>query len=274
VVTLDLLQPRLRQLKLSGMRDSIAARAEEARARGLDPLEFVQLLVDDELARREGDAVHRRIRQARFEDACAPPRASARRTEDTAPLGLTALPTDETVEVVDPTHPLYGLTLPLLGVTTMQQRLGRVCRVWLHPGVERAVPVAATDRGGVRGPPSPCRVSPAGLAALVGLLASLPVDVAADGEDAHAAHPPGSLAPGRGPAAGAAAGPPARPRRRAPAPPRLGPPVPPRRVWRSLGPPAQAAVRCAVVRAYQELCPELCPEAPEEVAHERRAARR
>jgi DNA replication protein DnaC len=70
VVTLDLLLPRLRQLKLSGMRDSIAARAEEARARGLDPLEFVQLLVDDELARREGDAVHRRIRQARFEDVC------------------------------------------------------------------------------------------------------------------------------------------------------------------------------------------------------------
>jgi DNA replication protein DnaC len=70
VVTLDLLLPRLRQLKLSGMRDSIAARAEEARARGLDPLEFVQLLVDDELARREGDAVHRRLRQARFEDVC------------------------------------------------------------------------------------------------------------------------------------------------------------------------------------------------------------
>jgi DNA replication protein DnaC len=70
VVTLDLLLPRLRQLKLSGMRDSIAARAEEARAKGLDPLEFVQLLVDDELARREGDAVHRRVRQARFEEAC------------------------------------------------------------------------------------------------------------------------------------------------------------------------------------------------------------
>jgi DNA replication protein DnaC len=70
MVTLDQLLPRLRLLKLSGMRDSIAARAEEARARGLDPLEFVQLLVDDELARRERDAVHRRIRQARFEDVC------------------------------------------------------------------------------------------------------------------------------------------------------------------------------------------------------------
>lgn len=70
MVTLDLLLPRLRQLKLSGMRDSIAARAEEARAKGLDPLEFVLLLIDDELARRDGDAIHRRIRAARFEDVC------------------------------------------------------------------------------------------------------------------------------------------------------------------------------------------------------------
>jgi DNA replication protein DnaC len=70
MVTLELLLPRLRQLKLSGMRDSIAARAEEARAKGLDPLEFVLLLIDDELARRDGDAIHRRIRAARFEDVC------------------------------------------------------------------------------------------------------------------------------------------------------------------------------------------------------------
>ncbi|HEX2185541.1 MAG TPA: ATP-binding protein, partial [Chloroflexota bacterium] len=70
MVTLDLLLPRLRQLKLSGMRDSIAARAEEARARHLDPLEFLLLLIDDELARRDGDAIHRRIRAARFEDVC------------------------------------------------------------------------------------------------------------------------------------------------------------------------------------------------------------
>ena len=70
MVTLELLLPRLRHLKLSGMRDSIAARAEEARAKGLDPLEFLLLLIDDELARRDGDAIHRRIRAARFEDVC------------------------------------------------------------------------------------------------------------------------------------------------------------------------------------------------------------
>src|SRR6516165_7237314 len=33
------------------------------------------------------------------------------------PLQLIALPTD-TVEVTDPTHPWYGFTFPLLGITT------------------------------------------------------------------------------------------------------------------------------------------------------------
>ena len=70
MTTLEYLQPRLRQLKLSGMRDAIAARTEEARARQFDPLEFLALLLDDELARREADGVARRIRQARFDEVC------------------------------------------------------------------------------------------------------------------------------------------------------------------------------------------------------------
>jgi len=70
MATLEYLQPRLRQLKLSGMRDAISARAEEARARQFDPLEFLALLLDDELARREADGVARRIRQARFDEVC------------------------------------------------------------------------------------------------------------------------------------------------------------------------------------------------------------
>ena len=70
MITLETLQPRLRQLKLSGMHAAIAARAEEARSRGLDPLEFLVLLLDDELARREADGVERRLRKARFEDRC------------------------------------------------------------------------------------------------------------------------------------------------------------------------------------------------------------
>lgn len=64
------LQPRLRQRKLSGMRDAIAARAEEARTRQLDPLDFLQLLLDDEVARRETQSIDRRIQRARFEEVC------------------------------------------------------------------------------------------------------------------------------------------------------------------------------------------------------------
>ncbi len=70
MLTLDALQPRLRQLKLSGMRDAIGARVEEARARSLDPLEFLALLLDDEVLRREADGVARRIHQAHFDEVC------------------------------------------------------------------------------------------------------------------------------------------------------------------------------------------------------------
>jgi DNA replication protein DnaC len=52
------------------MGDAIGARAAEARTRQLDPLEFLLLLLDDELARRDADGVARRIRAARFEDHC------------------------------------------------------------------------------------------------------------------------------------------------------------------------------------------------------------
>ncbi|HEY8745901.1 MAG TPA: ATP-binding protein, partial [Chloroflexota bacterium] len=70
MATLETVQQRLRQLRLSGMREAIAARVEEARARGLDPLELVQLLLDDEVLRRENESVARRIGRARFEEVC------------------------------------------------------------------------------------------------------------------------------------------------------------------------------------------------------------
>jgi DNA replication protein DnaC len=52
------------------MQAAIAARTQEARTRSLDPLEFLQLLLDDELARREAERVVRRIQRARFEEVC------------------------------------------------------------------------------------------------------------------------------------------------------------------------------------------------------------
>ena len=85
-------------------------------------------------------------------------------------LQLTALPTDM-VEVTDPTHPLYSLTFPRIGITT-KPRLGRVCVVWLYPGVERVMPIAAISLGGNPVAPSPCRLCMEGLQALLAVVAS------------------------------------------------------------------------------------------------------
>jgi DNA replication protein DnaC len=70
MITLEALGPRLRQLRFSGLQATLATRAEEARSCHLDPLEFLALLLDDELARREQESVARRIRAARFEEVC------------------------------------------------------------------------------------------------------------------------------------------------------------------------------------------------------------
>ena len=61
----------------------------------------------------------------------------------TTPIGATFAP-EQTVTVVDPRHPLCGRTLPLVGIT-QKPYLGRCCVVWIHPHVERHVPVSATD---------------------------------------------------------------------------------------------------------------------------------
>jgi DNA replication protein DnaC len=57
----------LRRLGLSGMLDTFEARLSQAEAGDLGHLEFIQILCQDELARRDAAAVARRIRQARFE---------------------------------------------------------------------------------------------------------------------------------------------------------------------------------------------------------------
>lgn len=63
------LETTLRTLKLSGMLETLEARLTQARSGDLGHLEFLQVLCEDEIARREASAVGRRIRQARFEDA-------------------------------------------------------------------------------------------------------------------------------------------------------------------------------------------------------------
>jgi DNA replication protein DnaC len=55
------LLPKLRQLSLSGMVHTLDLRAEQARAEGLSPLEFLALLLDDELERRDQNRLAQRL---------------------------------------------------------------------------------------------------------------------------------------------------------------------------------------------------------------------
>ncbi len=61
------LETTLRALKLSGMLETLEARLAQARARELGHVEFLQVLCEDEIARRDAAALVRRVRQARFE---------------------------------------------------------------------------------------------------------------------------------------------------------------------------------------------------------------
>jgi len=65
------LAPVLKALGLSGMLDTIDARLAEARAGTLGHAEFLQVLCEDELARRDAAKITRRISAARFPAADA-----------------------------------------------------------------------------------------------------------------------------------------------------------------------------------------------------------
>jgi DNA replication protein DnaC len=65
--TSSTLAPVLRALRLTGITETLEARLAEARAGSLGHVEFLQVLLEDELARREAQAVRRRIKAARFE---------------------------------------------------------------------------------------------------------------------------------------------------------------------------------------------------------------
>jgi len=84
----------LRVLKLSGMLDTIDARLAQARAGELGHIEFLQVLCEDEISRRETMSVTRRLRRARFEeqatlegfDFAASPKLPAAQIRDLAAL--------------------------------------------------------------------------------------------------------------------------------------------------------------------------------------------
>ncbi|WP_433304135.1 hypothetical protein ACQP2F_14040 [Actinoplanes sp. CA-030573] len=63
------LHQSLRALKLSGMLETLDARLAQARAGQLGQIEFLQVLCNDEITRREAVAMTRRVRRARFEES-------------------------------------------------------------------------------------------------------------------------------------------------------------------------------------------------------------
>ena len=88
------LDKALRALRLSGMLDTIEARLAQARAGELGHIEFLQVLCEDEISRRESTAIARRLRAARFEeqatlegfDFSASPKLPAAQIRDLAAL--------------------------------------------------------------------------------------------------------------------------------------------------------------------------------------------
>lgn len=63
------LLPKLKTLKLSGMADTLEQRAQWAQQESMAPLEFLALLLDDELDRREQNRLRRRIQEAKIDEA-------------------------------------------------------------------------------------------------------------------------------------------------------------------------------------------------------------
>jgi DNA replication protein DnaC len=68
-MTTEELDRSLRQLRLGGMADAITVRSQQARAQNLGPLDFIALLVHDELQRRRDRLIERRVKAAGFRES-------------------------------------------------------------------------------------------------------------------------------------------------------------------------------------------------------------
>lgn len=88
------LNQALRNLKLSGMLETLEARLAQARAGELGHIELLQVLCHDEIAHRDSQALARRIRRAQFDaeaaregfDFAASPKLAAAQIRDLAAL--------------------------------------------------------------------------------------------------------------------------------------------------------------------------------------------
>jgi DNA replication protein DnaC len=117
------LEQALRTLKLSGMLQTLESRLAQARAGDLGHVEFLQVLCHDEIARRESQAIARRIRRAHVEqqltleefDFAASPKLPAAQIRDLAALRWLAV--DESVILSGPVG---------VGKTHVAQALGHL----------------------------------------------------------------------------------------------------------------------------------------------------
>jgi DNA replication protein DnaC len=67
-MTHDEIDHTLRQLRLGGMADALIVRTQQARADNLAPMDFLGLLLHDEMERRSDRLIERRIKEADFRD--------------------------------------------------------------------------------------------------------------------------------------------------------------------------------------------------------------
>lgn len=66
-MTLDDIKPQLTRLRLRGLLQTLPARLEQTREQGLQTLEFLSFILQDEVERREANCLARRLVKAKFE---------------------------------------------------------------------------------------------------------------------------------------------------------------------------------------------------------------
>jgi hypothetical protein len=65
--------------------------------------------------------------------------------QQTTPIREQSFRTEETITVIDPRHPLYGRSFPLIEISN-KQYMGCCCVVSYRPSLARYIPLEATDR--------------------------------------------------------------------------------------------------------------------------------
>lgn len=67
-MNIEQLQSQLKRLRMTGLLETLEQRLLQAQEKNLVPLEFLELILQDEIERREGIAFGQRLRRAQFEE--------------------------------------------------------------------------------------------------------------------------------------------------------------------------------------------------------------